>query len=515
MLARADNRRQLDDEFDVLVIGGGATGLGVAVDAAARGYRTALLEARDFASGTSSRSTKLVHGGVRYLQQRDVKLVREALHERGLLLRNAPNLVHELRFLVPAYGRWQKAYYGAGLKLYDLLAGRLGLTGAKLVDAQEAVELVPTIERGGLRGGVLYSDGQFNDTRLALALARTAGNLGAALLNYAPVHALLHDGEEGRVSGAVAVDLETGAEFHVRARAVVNATGVFSDNLRKLDDPEAEPMIAVSQGTHLVLDRSFLPGETAIMVPKTDDGRVIFIIPWQGRTLIGTTDTPLGAPAAEPIASAAEIDFVLHHAQRYLDRKPTRADIRAVFAGLRPLVRGDAASTAQLSRDHVILVSGAGLVTVTGGKWTTYRRMAEDAVNRASAIAELPVHPPRTAQLPISGSDSTDPDWRELGASQAEARDFDARFPGRLSPRLPYTLGMAAFVIEREMPVKLDDVLARRLRALFLDVGAAIESAPAVARLMAQLQGRDDGWSAAQVADFTALAQHYRATPVP
>ncbi|MCC6935850.1 MAG: FAD-dependent oxidoreductase, partial [Thermomicrobiales bacterium] len=336
-MRRDEQLERLDRIFDVLVIGGGATGLGVALDSASRGYATLLVEARDFAQGTSSRSTKLVHGGVRYLERGDIKLVYEALHERGRLIRNAPHLVHELRFLVPAYSAWQIPYYGIGLKAYDILAGRLGLSRSTVVGKKGATHLVPTIAQDGLKGGVIYSDAQFNDTRLAMILARTAVEHGATILNDAPVRSLKKD--RGRIVGAVVEDTVSGRTYDIRARAVVNATGVFSDAIRQMDEPDTKPMMAPSQGVHLILDRSFLPSDAGILIPKTDDGRVVFIIPWQGHTLAGTTDTELPHPELEPTAHDDEIDFILEHVDRYLTRRPTRADVRAVFAGLRPLVR--------------------------------------------------------------------------------------------------------------------------------------------------------------------------------
>ena len=513
-MRREDGLARLDRHYDVLVIGGGATGLGVAVDSAARGYATLLVEARDFAQGTSSRSTKLVHGGVRYLQQGNLGLVREALRERGRLLRNAPHLAHELRFLIPAYRWWHKPFYGTGLALYDLLAGRLGLQRAQLVDAATARRLVPTLARDGLRGGIIYSDAQFNDARLALSLARTARDLGATLLNYAPATALTK--EAGRIVGATVADTTTGREYAVRARAVVNATGVFTDTLLKMDDPAAPGVLAVSQGIHLVLARDFLPGDTAIMVPQTDDGRVVFIIPWQGRTLVGTTDTPRPAPSVEPTALGGEIAFVLRHAGQYLARQPTRADVLAVYAGLRPLVRGkdsgdnqgdSGEATAKLGRDHTLLESPSGLLTITGGKWTTYRRMAEETVDRAAALAGLPARPCRTRDLRLHGATGRDPAWLEFGATAAEAAAYEARHPGMLDPRLPYSLAMAAYAIDREMPVRLEDVLSRRLRAVILDARAAVAAAPRVAALMATLQGRDEDWARAEVEAFRQLAE--------
>jgi glycerol-3-phosphate dehydrogenase len=504
---RTDAMARLDEAYDVLVIGGGATGLGAAVDAATRGYRTLLVTSDDFAQATSSRSTKLIHGGVRYLERGDIKLVREALHERGLLLRNAPHLVHDLRFLIPCYKLWQIGYYGAGLKLYDLLAGGLNLTASSLVVRERALTMVPTIRTVRLKGGVSYSDGQFNDSRLAIALARTAEQHGAAVANYVKVTGLTK--ERGRISGAVLLDQLSDREHAVTAQVVINATGIFTDELRRMDDPGAERIMAQSRGTHIVLDHSFLPGEAAILVPKTDDGRVVFIIPWEGRTLVGTTDIPVDGPEMEPVATEEEIDFLLRYAALYLERAPRREDVLGAFAGLRPLVKGSAGTTAQLSRDHTLLVSDSGLITITGGKWTTYRRMAQDTVDRAAQVGRLPSRPCVTERCKLVGADATDPRWRELGATGDEIFEYESRYGGLLHRNLPYSLAMAAYVIDREMPVNLDDVLSRRLRALLLDAAASVEAAPAVARLMAEKGGHDDAWVTSQLERYRVLARNY------
>jgi glycerol-3-phosphate dehydrogenase len=501
------------EPWDVLVIGGGATGLGTAVDAAARGYRTLLLEAADFAKGTSSRSTKLVHGGVRYLQQGNVGLVFEALRERGRLVRNAPHLVRNLSFVVPAYDWWEGPFYGAGLKLYDLLAGRLGLGASHRLDREETLARIPTLEPEGLRGGIVYQDGQFDDARLAVTLARTlADHLGGTALNYMPVTGLLK--EDGRVCGVLARDAESGEEHAVRARAVVNATGVFADGVRRLDEPEAAPLLAPSQGVHLVLDRSFQPGESAILVPHTDDGRVLFAVPWHGRVVVGTTDTAVPEASLEPRPLAEEIAFLLTHAARYLTRDPAPADVLSCFAGLRPLVRAAAEPTAKLARDHTVAVSASGLVTITGGKWTTYRQMGEDAVDRAAAVAGLPEQPSRTAELDLHGWTHAEPPLEGTAyGADAPALDWLAgERPGwgePLHPRLPYRVCEAVWAVRSEMARTVEDVLARRTRALLLDARASAEAAPAVARLLAAELGRGEAWERAQVADFTALARGY------
>jgi len=510
LLLQIDDPRQV---WDMIVIGGGATGLGTAVDAAARGYRTLLLEQRDFASGTSSRSTKLIHGGVRYLQQGNLALVQEALHERGLLMRNAPHLVHNLSFIIPLYDWWEGPFYGAGLKLYDLLAGRLGLGPSRHLDRAETLGLLPTIEPAGLRGGIIYYDGQFDDARLALCLARTLEDLGGVPLNYLAAMAL--EKSAGLTAGVVARDRETGREYRLRARVVINATGVYSDAVRRLDDPAATDTIAASQGIHLVLERSFLGGESAIMVPHTDDGRVLFAIPWSGRVLIGTTDTPVSDIAAEPRPLAAEIDFLLRHAGRYLTRHPGRDDILSVFAGLRPLMQHSGqGDTASLSREHAVLVSRSGLVTVTGGKWTTYRRMAEDAVDQAESVAGLAARPSITERMPVHGwqENIENGPWSGYGSDIAALSELAGQVPAGnelLHPRLPYRVAQVTWAVRHEYARTVEDVIARRTRALLLDAAAAMEMAPRVARLMASELGCDAAWQERQVSDFLSLARGY------
>ena len=515
-MMRQELLKQLDDPgqlWDMIVIGGGATGLGTAVDAAARGYRTLLLEQRDFASGTSSRSTKLIHGGVRYLQQANLALVQESLHERGLLMRNAPHLVHNLSFIVPLYDWWEGPFYGAGLKLYDLLAGRLGLGPSRHLGRDETLKMLPTIEPAGLRGGIIYHDGQFDDARLALCLARTLEDQGGVPLNYLEVTSI--EKPAGRVTGVIARDRESGKEYHLHARVVINATGVFGDAVRRLDDPAADSIIAPSQGTHLVLERSFLGSESAIMVPHTDDGRILFAVPWHDRVLIGTTDTPVTTVLPEPRPLAEEIDFLLTHAARYLTRHPTKSDILSVFAGLRPLVRDSGHSdTYSLSRDHVILVSRSGLVTVSGGKWTTYRRMAEDAVDQAEAVAGLTARPSITGQLPIHGWQETieNGPWSVYGSDRARLAELAGQEPSgkvQLHPRLPYRVCQVIWAVRHEYARTVEDVLARRTRALVLDATASMEMAPRVARLVADELGYDDDWQQQQVRDFLSLARGY------
>jgi glycerol-3-phosphate dehydrogenase len=504
------------ETWDLVVIGGGATGLGTAVDAAARGYRTLLLEAHDFAKATSSRSTKLIHGGVRYLAQGHLHLVREALHERERLRRNAPHLVHDLSFLVPAYSWWMKPYYGLGLRLYDGLAGSRGLGASRSVARTEALRLVPTLEPSGLRGGIVYTDGQFDDARLAIALLRTlTDDLGGTALNYAPVTALRKSA--GKIEGVEARDAETGETFAIAARGVINATGIFADEVRRLDEPEAPAMLATSQGAHLVLDRSFLPGDCALLIPRTDDGRVLFVIPWHGRALVGTTDVPVARPEIEPRPLAEEIAYLLSGAARYLTRDPRPADVLSTFAGLRPLVAPPSARerrTAKISRDYAVAVSGSGLITIAGGKWTTYRRMGAAAVDRAAVVAGLSRRPSATESLALHGASEPASDGRfasygsdapTLTRLIAERADWSAP----IHPPLPYLAGEIIWAARHEGARTVEDVLARRTRALILDARSARAAAPLVASILADELGRDPAWQAEQVRRFEELAGHY------
>ncbi len=502
------------DEWDMAVIGGGATGLGTAVEAAARGYRTVLLEACDFAKGTSSRSTKLVHGGVRYLQQGNFKLVLEALRERGRMLRNAPHLARRLELVVPAYAFWELPFYGTGLGLYDLLAGREGLGHSRILSRGGTQRALPGVRSSGLKGGIAYFDGQFDDARFAIALLRTLFELGGVALNYAPVTALLK--RNGRVRGVEARDEETGAQLEIAAKVVINATGVFADSLRRMDDAQAATVIQPSQGTHLVLPRSFLPGEAALMIPRTSDGRVLFAIPWHDRVLVGTTDESVPAAAIEPRALPLERNFLLTHLERYLGR-PKPEEILSVWSGQRPLVeRAGVSNTAALSRDHTILISGANLLTITGGKWTTYRKMGEDAVTRAAPLGHLASAPSRTAELRLHGwtlGGEQAPDWEQVyGADLPALRELakeDAELDQLLHPRLPFRRCEVVWAARYEMARRVEDVLARRTRALFLDARASMEAAETTARLMARELGRSQQWEREEASEFRSLARDY------
>ncbi len=515
-------RAQGAEPWDVVVIGGGATGAGVAVDAAVRGYRTLLLEREDFGKGTSSRSTKLVHGGVRYLEQGNVSLVMEALKERGLLRQNAPHLVHDLPFVVPNYSWWEAPFYGIGMKIYDLLAVKYSFGKSRVLSREETLEKLPTIATEGLRGGVVYHDGQFDDTRLLTHLMMTAADHGAVVVNYAPAVALQHDAD-GYVDGVTVEDRETGERYEVRAKCVVNATGIFTDEVRRMGQPEVETMVSPSQGIHLVLEESFLRAQAAIMVPKTSDGRVLFAIPWHGHTVVGTTDTPIEVASYEPKPLEEEIQFVLETAGEYLSRKPTRADILSIYVGIRPLVKAagsDSSKTSALSRDHTIHIDGDGLLTIVGGKWTTYRHMAEDAVNHAATLGKLPDVACLTAGLRVHGWMEGVAVGSDLGVYGTDAEGIRAliaerpELGERLHPALPYVAAEIVWAAREEMSRNLDDALSRRTRALLLNARAAMEIAPRVAELLAAELGRDGAWQAAQVLEFRALARQYLPPPV-
>ncbi|HEY7289222.1 MAG TPA: glycerol-3-phosphate dehydrogenase/oxidase [Vicinamibacterales bacterium] len=513
MLARLDQR---DDPWDILVIGGGATGAGIAVDAASRGYDVLLLEQHDFGKGTSSRSTKLVHGGVRYLEQGNIALVMEALKERGLLRQNAPHLVGNLAFVVPNYDWWEAPFYGLGLKVYNALAGKYGFGTSEILTREETLARLPTIKTEGLRGGVVYYDGQFDDARLLINLMETAADQGATVLNYVRVEAITK-GDDGFVAGVIAVDQETRKRWTPSARVVVNATGPFSDSVRRMADPEVLPLIAPSQGIHLVFDHSFLSSDAAIMVPHTSDGRVMFAIPWHGHTLVGTTDTPIETATLEPRPMKEEIDFILETAGQYLHKAPTRADVLSVFVGIRPLVKGgDGKLTAALSRDHTIHIDQSGLVTTTGGKWTTYRNMAEHTVDQAADLARLDERPCVTRTLNVHGFHSSAERFGTLsmyGSDALEIQDLMRDAPSLadpLHPQLPYSGAEVVWATRHEMARTVEDVLARRTRALFLNARAADKMAPAVARLMAAELGWDATRQAAEVAAFSQLAKGYQ-----
>jgi glycerol-3-phosphate dehydrogenase len=504
--------------WDVIIIGGGASGLGTAVDSASRGFKTILFEAVDFAKGTSSRSTKLVHGGVRYLEQGNLSLVIEALKERGLMAKNARHLVKNQSFVIPNYNWWGGYFYTFGLTLYDLLAGRLSLGKSKFLSKKKTIELLPTIEQKGLRNGVIYHDGQFDDSRMAINLAQTAIENGACVLNYTKVIHLLKD-KNHKVIGIIVEDQESGEKHEIKGTAVINATGVFTNSIMKMNDKVYKKYIVPSQGIHLVFDKSFLPSTNALMIPKTSDGRVLFAVPWHDKIFVGTTDTLIKSHSLEPIALEKEIEFVLETAQRFLAKKPTRADILSVFAGLRPLAAPEekGQSTKEVSRSHKIIVSETGLISITGGKWTTYRKIAEDIMDKAISVHHLPKSACKTEHISIHGNQITSALDREnhlyiYGTDIPEILQLQKNEPElkeKLHQNYEYTMAEVAWAVRYEMARSIEDVLARRVRLLFLDARAAIACSEKVANLLTKELGYDDTWKQNQIVAFKTLANGF------
>jgi glycerol-3-phosphate dehydrogenase len=514
---RDNNIKKIKDypsNWDVIIVGGGATGLGAAVDSASRGFKTLLLEQSDFAKGTSSRSTKLIHGGLRYLQQGNISLVVEALKERGLLCQNAPHLVHHLPFLVPSYKWWEGPFYGIGMKIYDMLAGKLGLEPSKSLTRRQTLKAIPTLAPAGLKGGVIYYDGQFDDSRLAITLAQTFDDIGGIAINYMKVIKLIK--VKGLCVGVKAKDLESGQIHTLKGKVVINATGIFTDSVRQMDDPKTKDIIAPSQGIHLVLPKKFLPSDTAILVPHTEDGRVLFMVPWHNKVLLGTTDTPLTKSSLEPKPQKSEIHFLLKYAAQYLAKAPKEKDVLSVFAGIRPLIKAEQSeSTSSLSRDHTIIIAKSGLITIAGGKWTTYRKMAEDVIGKAIIVGSLPDRPCITKTLHLhgwqEGLDPSDP----ISAYGSESRFIKAiekekkEYKEPLHASLPYKQSAVIWAIRKEMARTVEDVLSRRTRALLLDAKASIEAAPVVARLLAHELKKSPSWIKKEVQEYTKIASNY------
>lgn len=502
---------QKQTEWDVVIIGGGATGLGCAVDAALRGYKTLLLEQYDFAKGTSSKATKLVHGGVRYLAQGNIKLVTEALRERGRLLQNAPHVCHTQNFIIPCYSWWSKIYYGIGLKLYDVMAAKLSLGSTKIVNAGYVLQHLPDVKKEGLKGGIVYTDGQFDDARLALNLAQTASEHGAAVINYCRVTGFIFSGHN--VTGVIAEDVLTNKQYHLKAKAVINATGVFADVLMKAANDNSAS-IAPSQGVHIVVDKKHFAGTDALMIPKTTDSRVLFAVPWHNKVIVGTTDTAVNNTAIEPASTEEEINFIISNFNQYAALPITKKDVLSVFTGLRPLIKKEGAkSTAALNRHHAVFVSPSGLITVTGGKWTTYRKMAQDAVDKVaeqlqnkkqSVTATLKIHgyttEKNTGHLSVYGSDI---------AAIEKLWEQNILWKEKIHPAFDYTKAEVIFAVRNEMAQTVEDVLARRIRLLFLDAAAATACASTVAQLMAEEMQYDENWVKTQLNDFTQLAKQY------
>ena len=513
---RAKNLDQLEKEqqWDVAIIGGGASGLGIALDSASRGHKTILLEKNDFAKGTSSRSTKLVHGGVRYLQNGDISLVIEALRERGIMRKNAPHLVRDLSFVIPSYDWWSSPFYGIGLKVYDMMAGKLGLGPSTILNREETLKYLPNVKKDGLRGGVIYHDGQFDDARMAVSLALTADQEGATLLNYVEVTGL--EKEKDMLTGIQITDCIDGSKKTIKAKVVVNATGVFSDQIIRMDQPEAKPMIRPSQGVHLVIDKSFLQGDHAIMVPHTTDGRVLFAVPWNGQVVVGTTDTPIDDALEEPIPMEEEIDFILENASAYMTKKPHRKDVKSVFVGLRPLAatNNNKESTKEVSRHHKIIVSTSGLVSVLGGKWTTYRKMAEDAVNTIQMVGGFQDRKCTTETLPILGNDFNVDFTNPYHFYGTEAPKIKALNPKKanqsLSEKLFISENQVLWAVQEEMAMTLEDVLARRTRCLFLDAYETEKIAPEVAKIMSKVLKKDAQWIEKELEKFSLILKKYQ-----
>jgi glycerol-3-phosphate dehydrogenase len=508
-------KKQTDNKWDVIVIGGGATGMGIALDSSSRGYKTLLLEQSDFAKGTSSRSTKLVHGGVRYMAQGDLLLVMEALHERGLMLKNAPHLTFNQEFVIPIYTIWDAIMYTVGLKFYDILAGRLSMGKSYFINRGKTLSRLPLLKQSGLLGGVVYHDGQFDDSRMAMALAHSSADRGALVMNYFKVTGLLKD-DRGMINGVMAVDEVSGDKYNLNTNLVINATGVFADSVAGMDNPASKQTIKPSQGVHIVLDRSFLMSDSAIMIPKTDDGRVLFAIPWYDEVVVGTTDTPVDEISLEPVALEKEINFILNTAEKYLVKPPRREDILCIFAGLRPLAANPdkPASTKEVSRRHKITLSPSGLLSIIGGKWTTYRCMAEETIDKAIKSGFLEKKKCITSDLKLTNLDSANHSGRLhiYGEGAAEIEKLISESPDygkKLDPRLPYTRAEIIWICRNEMPVTIEDILARRTRALLLNARASTEIAPEVAALMASEMGHDKNWETGQVMMYNKLVINY------
>ncbi|MGG7470557.1 glycerol-3-phosphate dehydrogenase/oxidase [Chryseobacterium arthrosphaerae] len=508
-------------EWDFIVIGGGASGLGSALDAVSRGFKTLLLESHDFAKATSSRSTKLVHGGVRYLAQGDVGLVKEALKERGLLAKNAAHIVKNQSFIIPNYTWWGGIYYKIGLSVYDFLAGKLSLGKTKYISKSKTVEKLPTIEQNHLMSGVVYQDGQFDDARLAVNLTQTIIEKGGTAINYMKVVGLLKN-DSGKIIGVTAEDQFNQQQYQIHGNVVINATGVFTNDILNMNNPKHGKLVVPSQGIHLVLDKSFLKSDDAIMIPKTSDGRVLFVVPWHDRALVGTTDTLLKDESFEPRALEEEISFVLNTARQYLAKKPTREDVKSVFAGLRPLAapKDGSKNTKEVSRSHKVITSPTGLVSIIGGKWTTYRKMAEDTVNEAMKIHRLGNTPSKTEHLSIHGNVKPEQVDRtnhlyvygsDIPAIKA-LQDSNPRYAQKIHPDHPFTVAEVVWAARNEMAETVEDILARRVRLLFLDARAAIDSAHHVARIIAEEKGHPEEWAQKQENEFIDLARGYLLT---
>ena len=508
------NKNIENTTWDVLIIGGGATGIGAAIDSASRGYKTLLIEQSDFGKGTSSKSTKLIHGGVRYLQQGNIGLVIESLKERAILKKNAPHIVHDLEFIVPNYDWWEGPFYGIGLKLYDLLARKESFGDSIFLSKAETIAYLPTIEQKNLQGGILYHDGQFDDTRLLISMMRTAENCGGTLLNYTKFKSFLK--KKNKIIGGIVEDIETGKTIEIKSKVIINATGVYADEIRAKDNQKSSKIMKGSQGIHIVLDKNFLPGNKAIMIPQTKDGRVLFAVPWHGKLLIGTTDTPISEHPLDPIPQEEEIQFLLNHASQYLTKNPSRKDLKSIFTGIRPLASsGNPNNTSEISREHRIEISDNGLVSIMGGKWTTYRKMGKDVINAASSLVMLPRIKSPTATLKLHGYDKNSTNYKELSIYGSDALEIKKIFKEKPSykdlihPNYNITEGQLIFSIRNEKAKTIEDLLARRTRLLFLDAKASLECAPKVANLLASELNKSAEWTDREIKRFQVTAKTY------
>ena len=499
-------------EWDIVIIGGGASGLGIAVDASKRGYKTLLLEKHDFGKGTSSRSTKLIHGGVRYLQNGDITLVIESLKERGILKRNAPHLVQDLSFVIPTYDWWASPFYGIGMKIYDMMAGKLGLGKSVIISKGETEKLIPNVNKKGLRGGVIYHDGQFDDSRMAITLALSANSKKTALLNYCNVDGLIKNNNE--IIGLSFTDSINSKKYQVKSKVVINATGVFAEEIIRMDQPQIEKMIQPSQGVHIVLEKKFLKSKHAILIPQTSDGRVLFAVPWKNYVVVGTTDTQIKNASEEPKPLKEEIDFILKNASKYMTIKPNKGHIKSVFAGLRPLAAtSDKKSTKEVSRSHKIDISPSGLISVLGGKWTTYRKISEDAIDTAISIKKLKKKKCKTEKTKLFGYkkkvDFSDP-MHVYGSLKKKVESLGGKDDNNsLSTKFYITNNIIEWSIIHEMALTLEDILARRTRCIFLDSKESKLIAPNVAKKMAEVLEKDQEWIDTELKNFNKLIKNY------
>ncbi|PIF00533.1 MAG: FAD-dependent oxidoreductase [Maribacter sp.] len=513
--AMTSRLKEESETYDFIVIGGGSTGIGIALEASARGYSVVLLEKSDFTKSTSSKATKLLHGGVRYLAQGDIGLVREAVVERGLMLQNAPHITKVQSFIIPTHGLYDEILYTVGLTFYDLLAGKLSLGKSRRISKAKTLKRISLINPDKISAGVVYYDGQFDDSRMAINALQSSVEMGAVVANYCSVGSLVK-GADGKLTGVKVHDEEGDESFEIKGRQIVNATGVFADDILQMDSPGAKKTIAPSQGVHLVLDNSFLPGDDAITIPKTDDGRVLFLVPWHNKVIVGTTDTPVEKESLEPVALEEEIGFILNTASRYLTKKPKRSDVLSVFAGLRPLAatNGKVNKTKEISRSHKIYTSESGLLTIVGGKWTTFRKMGEDLVDKAEKNNKWRHIPTKTTHLRIHGykeNVSYDDPLYFYGSDEEPLLKLSKQngWNKSISDSLGVIGVQVVWAIRNEMARTVEDFLARRTRCQILDAKESIRMAPEVAKIMAGELGEDKDWQTKQVADYTAVTSNY------